>query len=87
MIVCIQEIYRKLAYLTSLINLTLSEVHPGPPTGSKTELSRKTVDNLKPKTIIKNNSITDAAEVLDTALAIFYFAISTFDVDKHLEGD
>ena len=41
---------------------------------SNTEFSLKTVKGLKLQTIIKKNSISDTAEVLDTPLLIFYFA-------------
>ena len=42
------------------------------PTTSKTEVSMKIVNGLKLLTIITKNSISDAGEVLDTPLAIFY---------------
>ena len=47
---------------------------PEPHKTSKTEFFIKTVKGLKAETIITKNSISDAAEILDTLLAIFYFA-------------
>ena len=58
----------------SLINPTLQEVDPEPHKTSKTKFFIKTVKGLKAETIITKNSISDAAEILDTLLAIFYFA-------------